>query len=185
MRKIIWSFWDGPKNYFVEKSYASWKKYCPDWDINFLNLETIKNYNIKKPKNFDQLTPTKKSDVIRLSLVYNYGGLWLDATVVLHEDLNWFIQKMKDYPYFGYLHSKNKCHIENWLIAVNSEKDYSIGKWRDTFIQIIDNPDEKPGYFDCYKAYCYLNDNDPKFKKIHDSIPFIVGFRFSFGFRFF
>lgn len=173
MRKIIWSFWDGPKTDLVQKSYNSWKKYCSDWEINLLDLSSIKKYNIEKPKNFEVLTATKKSDFIRLSLLYNYGGLWIDSTIVLHENLDWVLKKMKDHPYFGFIYSKNKCHIESWFIGVKNKYDYSIGEWLKYFIQLLNNPNHKPDYFDVYKAYCELKQNNSKFKKIHNSIPFI------------
>ena len=90
MNKIIWSYWSGPKNYFVKKSYESWKKYLPEWDIKLLNDEDLVKYDIKKPDNFEKLVKAKQSDVIRLNLLYNYGGVWLDATIILNDNLDWY-----------------------------------------------------------------------------------------------
>ena len=188
MNKIIWSYWSGPINSYVEKALESWKKYLPEWDIRFLDDEKLKNYNIKKPHNFNDLVRAKQSDVIRLNLLYNYGGVWMDASIILHENLDWIIKKMGDSPYFTYK-IKNKKYVENWLILVKKKKDYSIGKWLDTFIDVLENPDlykyekcEKhwsifgkfSNYFDCFKSYCYLLNTDKKFLEIHNSIPFLI-----------
>ena len=192
MRKILWSYWDGPKNEFVRDAYNSWKKYLPDWDIRLLNKNTASQYKItRKPSNFDQLIAAKQSDVIRLNLLYNYGGLWLDATIVLNENLDWLVKRMGDNPYFGYM-VPNTGYIENWLIMVNQTHNESIKKWRDLFVKVLEKPGTidfsrvscqklwtqpyapTPDYFDCYKTYCYLVKTDEDFKKIHESIPFIM-----------
>ena len=183
MNKIIWSYWSGPLNSYVEKALESWKKYLPEWDIRFLDDEKLKNYNIKKPHNFNDLVRAKQSDVIRLNLVYNYGGVWMDASIILHENLDWIIKKMGDSPYFAYK-IKNKKYIENWLILVKKKKDYSIGKWLETYIDVLETPSQYinescdqsslSNYFDCYRSYCYLLNTDKKFLEIHNSIPFLI-----------
>lgn len=188
MKKILWSFWDGPLNRFVEEAQESWKKYLPDWDIRLLNKHTVRHYTIKLPRNYEEQSIQKKSDVIRLSLLYNHGGLWMDATIILNQNLDWLIEVMKKYPYYAY--QMKRKYIENWFIAVRNPRDYSIGKWRDTFLRQIDDPEsmsitpckrvqndgfyyKDPTYFDCYYSYCYLLHTDTRFRDIHDSIDFL------------
>lgn len=182
MRKTIWSFWEGKTNSLNTKCFKSWKKYASDWEIIILDLNKIKKYNIKKPDNFDKLSNTIKSDVIRLNLLYNYGGLWLDASVLLTENLNW-IYKYEDYPIIAF--KKNKRYIENWFIVAFHEKLKIIELWLDTFIDILNT---KPytkhiaykkkcttndNYFMCYQAWCYLKSSNNYFKNTVKDIPFI------------
>jgi hypothetical protein len=186
MKKIIWSYWDGPTNDLLDKSLESWKKYFKDWQINILNKKTIKNYKILKPKNYNQLTPTIKSDVIRLNLLYQYGGLWLDRTIIINKPITW-LKKYEKYSYFSFLYSyfsiKQKA-IENWFIMVPKKNNKYIKLWLDTFIDILNtNPYENhvayksicmfnTKYYMMYQAYCYLLDSNKDFRKNHDSIPF-------------
>ena len=186
MKKIIWSYWDGPTNDLLDKSLESWKKYFKGWQINILNKKTIKNYKLLKPKNYNQLTPTIKSDVIRLNLLYQYGGLWLDRTIIINKPITW-LKKYEKYSYFSFLYSyfsiKQKS-IENWFIMVPKKNNKYIKLWLDTFIDILNtNPYENhvayksicmfnTKYYMMYQAYCYLLDSNKDFKKNHDSIPF-------------
>ena len=116
MKKIVWSYWDGPTNDLLDQSLESWEKYFKGWQIKILNKKTIKNYKLLKPKNYNQLTPTIKSDVIRLNLLYNYGGLWLDRTIIINKPISW-LKKYEKYSYFSFLYNNQKA-IESWFIMV-------------------------------------------------------------------
>ena len=79
--KKIHYFWFGgnekPKN--VQKCINSWKKYCPDYEIIEWN-ET--NFDIHCMPFVEQAYEAKKyafvSDVARLMVVYEYGGIYMD-----------------------------------------------------------------------------------------------------------
>ena len=120
MKKIVWSYWDGPSNDLLDQSLESWEKYFKGWQIKILNKKTIKNYKLLKPKNYNQLTPTTKSDVIRLNLLYQYGGLWLDRTIIINKPITW-LKKYEKYSYFSFLYNKQKT-IESWFLMVPKKK---------------------------------------------------------------
>jgi len=46
-----------------------------------MNKSCFSEYHILKPQSFDALEPAVQADVLRISLLYEYGGLWLDASV--------------------------------------------------------------------------------------------------------
>lgn len=89
--KIIHYCWFGgqPKPEMVLKCIESWKKYCPDWEIIEWNES---NFDVSQHPYMKEAYERKKwafvSDVARLLLVYNYGGIYLDTDVELHESLN-------------------------------------------------------------------------------------------------
>ena len=181
----IWSYWEGDNNSLLDICLDSWKKYLPDWDIIILNEETVDNYNIIKPENFNSLSQTIKSDVVRLSLLYNYGGLWLDRTVLINEKTDW-LKKFMEYDYFGFK-LKNKKYIENWFLLVPEKNNKYIKLWLDTFLDIIiTNPVtyhpaydhiyvSDPNYYMTYQAFCYLLDTNEEFKEKYSNMKFISG----------
>jgi hypothetical protein len=63
------------------------------WKINFLNMESIYCYISKDdlPTNFEDLYVPRQSDCIRLALLEKYGGIWLDASILLYKSLDWVI----------------------------------------------------------------------------------------------
>ena len=196
MRKLLWSYWEGETNDLLLKCINSWKKYLPDWQINILNENTVKQYNIIKSSTYEKLSATTKSDVIRLSLLYNYGGLWMDATILLLDNLDW-LQQYDKYPYFGFIPPKNYIysliisdknyprHFSSWFIYVPQKKEQLIYKWITVLNDILElDKYEKHvaynspctisnNYFMIYQSFCYLVDTDKKFANVFYNTPFL------------
>lgn len=101
--KIIHYCWFGgnPKPQLAEKCFASWKKYCPDYEIKEWNEES---YDLSKaPLYVRQAYEAKKwafvTDYVRLHVVYEHGGIYLDTDVELVQSPNRFL----NYPaFFGF-----------------------------------------------------------------------------------
>lgn len=135
--KVIWMFWNEisiPKeiNYFIDKI----KRDNPDYQVNVINFDTLPNYI--DDLTFDQhveIPIANKSDLIRLALLYKYGGIWLDATVILFKPLEWFltISNIKNYDLIAFYREKSSNNltrpiIENWFLATPPENEF-INKW--------------------------------------------------------
>ena len=173
MNKTIWSYWDGPITEINEICLNSWKIHLSDWNIKILNESNIISYDITyKPNNYNKLTPTIKSDVIRLNLLYNYGGVWVDATVFFTESLDWIYK----YSKYEILATRWKeSHPENWFIVAYKPRSYIIKRWLDMFNNILNTKPMKnhpvynsfsyTDYFICYRAWEYLKEIDNTFKK--------------------
>ena len=50
------------------------------------------------------------ADFIRLSLLEKYGGIWVDASIFLTEDFNWFLKRLKDEDVF--LFFSDECTLD-------------------------------------------------------------------------
>lgn len=91
--KVIHYCWFGgnPKPEIVEKCIASWRKFCPDWEIIEWNES---NYDVEKIPFVKEAYKAKKwafvSDFARLDVVYAAGGIYHDTDVELYaEPLGW------------------------------------------------------------------------------------------------
>ena len=82
--KIIHYCWfgDGPISPESRKCMESWKKYCPDYKIIEWNEQ---NFDISQNRYAQQAYEAKKyafvSDYVRLAVLYEYGGIYLDTDV--------------------------------------------------------------------------------------------------------
>lgn len=89
--KIIHYIWFGnnPMPDSVQRCIASWKKYCPDYEIKLWNES---NYDISKSDFMLQAYEAKKyafvSDMARLDIIAQYGGFYLDTDVELLTSLD-------------------------------------------------------------------------------------------------
>lgn len=178
----IWIFWwqgleTAPE--IVKASIESVRHNCPNYKINIITEENINDY-YKIPQNIlnklqnKTITLTHLSDIIRMNLLNNYGGFWIDATIYLTK--NPFIEKT----------FKNYYTIK--FDAENDKTSISRGKWCG-FFQGGSNPlyykfmveffntywENEPimiDYFLIDYAIELAYQNFPEVKKSFDSVPY-------------
>lgn len=88
-RKVWVFWWQGMEKspLLIQRCYQSVKEMLSNWEIilitenNYKDYTNFPDYIIQKLGN-GQITLTHFSDLLRLELLINYGGLWLDATVL-------------------------------------------------------------------------------------------------------
>lgn len=125
----------------VQKCLYTWKLHNPDWNIIELDNTNLHEYiNIEdeipdiKNKN---ITPTSLSDIIRIFLLYKYGGCWCDATLFCMKPLNIWLENYITNGFFAFYQNKDRP-ISSWFLY--SEKDnYIITKWKKSVIEYIHN----------------------------------------------
>lgn len=87
--KVIWLYWEGEIPLFVEKCIENIKTKNASYVVNFLTPETVNQFI---ELDFDSLNihlPQHKADLIRFKLLHLYGGIWLDASIIVYENLDW------------------------------------------------------------------------------------------------
>ena len=182
----IWIFWgQGMDNapIIVKKCYASVLKYCKGYNIHLLDNENISEY-VQLPEHILKLYNNGKgilrtahfSDILRTELLTQYGGIWIDATILLTAELPEYIVKQ---PLFLYRETNinSPAYIfANYLIA--SEKSNPLLKrtlelvyafWKDhstTPISMFD-------YMFYYNFITLLSQYNEQAKAIVQKVPFV------------
>ena len=149
--RIIWIYWndeliDAPD--IVQLCVNLIKKFNTNCKINILNDNNYKNY-VKDQNVIDIMNKNimnmYKSDVLRLYLIYNYGGLYVDASLLPFQSFEWIFNIMeksnkKLFLYKNTNHTRNnkKPIFENWMI-MSEEKNYIIKLILNKLIQSINN----------------------------------------------
>lgn len=88
---VIYYCWfgRGPLPSLAEKCLASWKRYCPDYEIVCINEDS---FDVTRHPYTEQAYAAKKwafvSDVARLQVLYDNGGIYLDTDVELLKSPN-------------------------------------------------------------------------------------------------
>lgn len=110
-QKRIWTMWnqgmeEAPD--IVKMCYKSMQKYKPEdaeliviTDDNYQEYVSIPDYIIEKYKK-GIITRTHFSDILRVELLRKYGGLWLDATVLVTQPIEWGIIDTPFYSISGH-----------------------------------------------------------------------------------
>ena len=101
--KTIHYCWFGrnPKPKLAKKCIKSWKRRCPDYEIIEWNED---NFDISAcPIYVRQAYEAKKwafvTDYVRLKVVYDHGGIYLDTDVELRKNLDFLLA---NHAYFGF-----------------------------------------------------------------------------------
>lgn len=132
--KIIWMYWDqlNPPN-LVVRCAERIKNLHPHFEVHFLNQNSIHNF-LDISEFIPNITPTHKSDVIRLMLLQKYGGVWIDSSTVLNISIDQFIDFDKNkndingFYMFHNLKNRTRPVIENWFMAA-PQNSWFISAW--------------------------------------------------------
>lgn len=142
--KTIWMYWQSDQpNELVDLCIYSIKKYCGNsYDIKVLNNQSVQDY-LELPTFHQDLKPAHIADYIRLSLLKEYGGIWLDASIFLTESLNWIFEKMEQEQADVFLSYCDACTLnkefpvlDNWLIIAPPKHPF-ICDWLTEFNRAI------------------------------------------------
>lgn len=141
--KIIWTFWHTEKEipYVIKKCIQTWYRHCPDYDIHIVTPSNIYSYisidefDVSKLKHAQM--KQKLADYIRINLLTKHGGIWLDASTIVTQSLDWVNAFKKDFVAFfmeSYTTDYDFPLIENGFFAC-SPNSLFVTLWRDEFMR--------------------------------------------------
>ena len=124
--KIIWWCWLQGYDQAPELArccYESLQRNMPGYDIKIVTSENLSDYitlpdYITEKFNRGMFGPAHYSDIIRLGLLVEYGGIWIDATVLCTD--NEMCHVFEKAPLFVYqilTRNGNPSVASSWLIA--------------------------------------------------------------------
>lgn len=93
--KIIHYVWVGgkPLTPLAEKCIESWKKFCPDYEIKRWDETTFDiNENVYCKEAYESKKWAFVSDYIRLKVLYDYGGIYMDTDVEVTKPLDKYLE---------------------------------------------------------------------------------------------
>lgn len=134
----IYTYWhDKNQPELVQKCIQSWKHHNPHYTIHVLDKDNIYQYMPISYKNI----PSQQffSDMIRLHVLEERGGIWMDATVYLHESLEWLhgIQGHTKCEFVGYAQETGYVTpgIESWFFACVPHSLF-MSAWKKEFMKV-------------------------------------------------
>lgn len=133
--KIIWMYWEEAElpnsiNCFVNNI----QKLNPDHEIRMLSALSVTNY-LPNFKINGEMPIANKTDLIRLELLYIYGGIWLDSSIIFKKSIEWvyLISEETSYDIIGFYREQTTNNltypvIETWFLVAYPNNEF-IGKW--------------------------------------------------------
>lgn len=130
--RYIWVYWEN----INRSKYPTHIKLCLDtmkkhldakYKLKILNEKTIKEYLPDIRNDFDNLMVAQKVDYYRIALLYKYGGIWLDADIIIMKDLEPIFKKLDEgYDYVGFGCTGAQCSYgkfrpSNWVLGARPQ----------------------------------------------------------------
>lgn len=140
--KIIWTFWHSPElPQTVATCIDGWRRLHPDYRIHVLNADSVHEFIDAIPPELANLHITKQADWYRLNLLARYGGVWVDASVILTQRLDAWYAAYPEAEFIGYYLERytTSTHIpvvENWLMVAQPQSAF-VCDWLERFTDII------------------------------------------------
>jgi hypothetical protein len=128
--KVIYTYWHSDtigseQNPVVHACIESWKRHNPDHEVVILTPENIASYlpdvDIMALRHSN--THQRTADFVRLNMLRTYGGIWIDASIMVLKPLTGVHEAAASgYEYVGfYIDSMTSDQrypiIENWFMA--------------------------------------------------------------------
>lgn len=155
MERIVWTmWWQGLENApsIVNACIKSMYKYIKNVKIIVLNKDNYSDYvtvpeHIMFKFNEGYLSITHLSDVIRMLLLFQYGGLWLDSTILLTDQIPEEIWNRKFYT-IGCQNDKTVAGGRWTTFLMGGQKNCIIFMYMNIlFASYFENENEMVSYF--------------------------------------
>ncbi|WP_349370902.1 capsular polysaccharide synthesis protein [Salinarimonas sp.] len=183
LNKTVWLLWlqgwdTAP--WLVRQVAESWKINNPGWNIEFLSEGNLGRYvnDIDYIHSDDKdISPQAKSDIIRLSLLKNHGGVWADATLLCMQPLEpWVEEAAKPAGLWMYHGSGGGMRPTqgpaSWFI-VSHKNGLMIEKWKTACDSYWRSNDSVKNYFWLDALFRKLFESDKDFRECWKRAPYL------------
>ncbi len=118
--KVIHIFWaQGPKDApeLVKMCIASWRQHNPGWRINLLSAVEAEEI-LPRASMSQGLSIAAYSDILRVRLLHEHGGVWADATCYCAKPLDdWLPWLLSQSDFFAFTRPAYDRPLASWFLA--------------------------------------------------------------------
>ncbi len=168
----LWTMWDQGEAAappLVRAAMASWREANPGWDVTVLDADTVGDW-IEMPHLPRWVTRTAKSDVVRLRLLSQYGGVWADATVIGLRPLDDWVDRAAASGRFAFARPQPARHLASWFLASQPE-DPVFETWRRVCEAYVTAPLRPQAYLWMHYTFEWLLREDRRFAAAWAGVP--------------
>ncbi|MDR6213358.1 capsular polysaccharide synthesis protein [Paracidovorax wautersii] len=123
--RVVWTYWNSDTlPLLIARCIDNWRRMNPGFEVRVLNDAQVRELIPDAPPVLAQVAPAKRADWIRLALLHRFGGIWIDASTVLTQSLDWVIDAQQQAQsdlvayYLGRFTTDPVCPVvESWFLA--------------------------------------------------------------------
>lgn len=124
--RIIWMYWhDGEESapQVVQTCIDSWRKFNPSWEVRLIDKTSLPTYSDwTHPVIYDPIRAiVANSNILRIGLLYKFGGVWADATCLCLRPLDEWIDKAMGDGFFAFSNPGADRLLSSWFLAATPD----------------------------------------------------------------
>lgn len=134
MKKIIWTCWFQGREAappIVKACLDSWERKNPDWDFRCLDATSIERYiPLRRYIDLDRqsVTAASLSDILRILLLHEFGGTWVDATLFCNRALDEWLPDVMTEGFFAFAAPGPGRLLSSWFLSAEPGH-YLVAGW--------------------------------------------------------
>lgn len=170
--EVVWIYWSqgfSQAPALVTKCVQSWRTLNPDYDIRLLDSSSIKDYldmgEVLASDRIKKASFAAKSDVIRINLLAQHGGIWVDSTLMCMQPLDQWLEK--DYSFFAFSNPGPDRMLSSWFLAAD-RSSYIVKEWQAASQQYWSTWRWRRKYYWFHYLFGSLYQSDAQFKREWD-----------------
>lgn len=173
--KIVWTLWlqgwdSAPP--LVQTCLSTWQRRNPGWEVRALNRETIGEYlTVALPRG--ELPPAALSDVCRVLLLREHGGVWVDATLYCAAPLDSWLDEHLGEGFFAFARPGPDRMLASWFLAAEPAHPLVVA-WADLVAEYWRGRAAPDTYFWFHRLFADLYRSDPELGRLWDAVPAIA-----------
>lgn len=107
-----------------------------NYKVHLINKENIKDYIKEIPSYFYDLQPAHQADFVRVNVICDYGGIWLDSDTLVMDDLHSLFNIIKNKD--GFFIKENNVNLSNGVFGSKPNTSLMI-EWKTQINTILNN----------------------------------------------
>jgi capsular polysaccharide synthesis protein/polysaccharide pyruvyl transferase len=176
MNRVIWTCWlqgrdRAPR--LVQRCLSSWERKNPGWQVRCLDQRLVRRYLDLPDLRGKVITHASFSDVIRILLLREYGGVWVDATLYCHRPLDQWLESCLAERFFAFRQPAADRLLSSWFLAAGLD-DPLVSAWCEKTLTYWSQRTRAESYFWFHDLFAELYQSDRRFKEAWDRVPRIL-----------
>ena len=152
MNKTIWTCWFAGREkapLLVRKCLGSWERSNPGWEFRCLDARSVERYvPLRRYVDLDRqsLTAASLSDIIRILLLREFGGVWADASLFCNRPLDEWLPDLMQEGFFAFASPGPDRPLSSWFLSAACDNDL-VSMWCRRTIEYWSNRQRSDDYF--------------------------------------
>jgi hypothetical protein len=176
MKKTIWSCWFQGREaapHLVKRCFSSWERENPGWHFRCLDAVSIERYiDLKGIVDFQSqsLTAASFSDILRILLLHEFGGIWVDATLFCNRPLDEWLPSAMTEGFFAFAAPAPDRLLSSWFLSA-VPNHYLVSNWCRRTIEYWSNRPKAQDYFWFHHLFGDMCNADETAAKAWSRVP--------------